>query len=367
MFNLKSVLAVLFFLTVSWSSAAFAMIINDPAALKVFVDTQIGANVLPFPGSSTLVNGKSVMWFLSSSTPGAIDVEVNGVAVASGDLAAAYVGLARAFGISITAVSVSNPNSPSVATTNLLFSNLVVPVAKTAKEKSRNIRQSNILRTFGASLSSEFVSRDNDYNGQIYGMSLGLAYDFDNFTVGVMLPYQHFDYNILYGDRIGTVFFGQYNIPVGKELNFSLTGNLNWLNNNVDYKLGGNQNDNTLGGGISTGVQYALEKIELGAGFTYQFNQDDSRQTDNSQHLLKMGTSAGLRIGNDQVASINFAYTNDPTTYKVKPNDQDYYEVGGDYRNNLSDTWGLNIGYKKTIGLRNYKSDLVYFGSAVHF
>lgn len=365
MSRVKTGLVVVLMLLVVCSSQALASI-TDAASLRTFVYSTIGNNLSQL-SSSALVNGKTVVWW-QPAPGGPIMVDVNNVLVASGDLATVYTELAKYFGISLTTVSdISNPNAPSAFTTEIVFKNFALPTAKTLKDKARDVRKSNQLRTFGANISTEFVDKDNEYNGQIYRLNLGLAYDVNEFSFGVVLPYQHFDYNVLDGDRIGSVLFGQYTIPFGNELSLNFTGNFNYLYNSINIKSGGHETGNMFGAGLSSGIQYSNDSVELGAGATYQYNQDDSGRADDHQHLLKIGASAGKRFGNNQVVSVNGAYTNDVTTYKAKPDDQDYFEVGGDYRMNLSDTWDLNIGYKKTLGLHNYKSDLVYIGTALHF
>ncbi|MDD2365326.1 MAG: hypothetical protein PHN84_04110 [Desulfuromonadaceae bacterium] len=367
----------------SVASVFAAVIIQNATDLRTFVDTTIGQNLSTLSQTAN-VNGQTVVWWQeppqtgpNGTIPGQIAIDIGGVASFYNTLDEVYLALAEHFNISLTSVaSISNPSSPSVMTTNTVFSNLVLPPPKTASEKTavqpkdkdgRDIRESNRLRTFGASLSTEFVDKNNDYKGQVYGMNLGLAYDLDDFTVGVILPYQHFDYNILDADRIGTIFFGQYIVPLGDELSVAFTGNMNYLYNYLSYNKGGHDKRNMFGAGLSSGLQYNSDLLELGVGATYQYNKDNSNQADDYQLLVKTGANAGVRIGNNQVASVNIAYTGDVTNYKAKPEDQNYYEVGGEYRVNVSETWGLNLGYKKTLGLYKYRSDLVYLGSAVHF
>jgi len=42
---------------------------------------------------------------------------------------------------------------------------------------------------------------------------------------------------------------------------------------------------------------------------------------------------------------------------------QNYFEVGGEYKLNIADDWTMNLGYKKTLGLPNYRSDYLTIGT----
>jgi len=227
--------------------ASLAMATVDIVTAGSTTKSVAGTTVYVFSG---IINGRSVSiespssslsnsivnFYVNGTQIGSIDYDAAIAAYASGgsNMSGSFTTLwnayAQALGVSISNVaSLSNPNSPSAMATNLVFENLVMPSPKTAKEKTRDIRQAEGLRTFGANMRTEFVNKDNDYKGQIYGFNFGFAYDINNFTFGIMLPYQNLDYNVLDAHRIGTVLFAQYHIPVNKDLKISSTINFNYL------------------------------------------------------------------------------------------------------------------------------------------
>lgn len=184
---------------------------------------------------NAVINGKNIT--IDYSGPGGIIASyyVNGVYygdTVQGDPStngAAYA-FAQALGISVTtAGSIASPNSPTAVTTRVVFDNLVLPSAQTTNEKKKEEakRKNNSLRVLSSNVSTEWVKNRNE-DGRVYGFNLGFAYDFDNFTIGAVVPYDHLDNNIYRGDRVGTVLFAQHHILSTDTARLSATINTNY-------------------------------------------------------------------------------------------------------------------------------------------
>lgn len=277
--------------------------------------------------------------------------------------------VANALGIPITSAgSIDQPTSAASTTSRLVFTELVVPTMQTTTEKTRQAAQKaqGAVRTFGGSLRTEWVDKAGDENGMVSGFNLGLAYDVDNFTFGVMVPYDYFNFDSFTANRIGSILFGQYHLSLTEELEATLTANLNYMF--TDFRIFGQDDDlNTYGGGLSAGLRYSQELYELGCGISYQYNQDDVDLEDDSQDLVKVGANVGYRVTPDQVVNLFGTWTYDATDYKYDYGDTDYFEIGTEYRGNFTETWALNVGYRKIVDLEDYDSDMVYLGTTWQF
>jgi hypothetical protein len=338
--------------------------LGSKSALQSYV-----SNIMNGSGGTfnDVVNGQSISWQV---IPFSItDISINGGPVITvGSTAEAFDAIYSVIASSMAVGSVSSPNSPSQVTSRLVFDNLVLPSVKTATELRLENEQKakGGVRTFGAVLRGEFV-KANDNNGAIYGFNLGLAYDRDKYTFGVMVPYDRIDIGSLEGNRAGMIAFGQYHLTPLKDWEVSLSGNINYMFTQLDYGSGSDDNLHTYGAGASAALRYMKERYELGSGVSYQYNRSDNITTDNDQHLLKLGLNGGYRITPDNVLSAHASWTCDVTSYTYKPDNDNYFEVGTEYRTNLSDTWSLSLGYKKVLGMSNYRSDLVYIGTLTQF
>lgn len=277
--------------------------------------------------------------------------------------------IADYLGIPLTSAgSLTEPTSAAATTSRLVFTELVVPTAKTSTEKRRLAAQKaqGGVRTFGAALRTEWVEHAGDENGQITGFNLGMAYDVDNYTFGVMVPYDYFDFDSFSANRIGAIGFGQYHLGLTEELEATFTANLNYMFANYDF--GSFDEDlNTYGAGLSAGLSFSQEDYAAGCGLSYQYNQDDVDSPDDEQHLLKLGGNVGIYMTPDQVLNLLVTWNYDATDYKNDYGDTDYFELGVEYRANFSETWAMSAGYRKVVDLENFDSDMVYLGTVWQF
>lgn len=317
------------------------------------------------------VNGELIYWFIDTMH-GTTFLEIGDQTYENIDIydrEAVILLIAQELGIPLTSAgTLTEPTSASATTSRLVFTELVVPTVRTTTEKTRQAAQKaqGAVRTFGGSLRTEWVEKAGDENGMVSGFNLGLAYDVDNFTFGVMLPYDYFDFDSFTANRIGSILFGQYHLSLTEELEATLTANLNYMF--TDFRILGQDDDlNTYGAGLSAGLRYSQELYELGCGVSYQYSQDDVDLDDDSQDLVKLGANVGYRVTPDQVVNLFGTWTYDATNYKHDYGDTDYFEIGTEYRANFSDTWALNVGYRKVVDLEDYDSDMVYLGTTWQF
>ncbi|OHB26574.1 MAG: hypothetical protein A2X84_13155 [Desulfuromonadaceae bacterium GWC2_58_13] len=346
--------------------SAEALTANNLDDLGMIYDDYFGQE-----SGSVEVNGQTIFWF--------VDTLNNTTTLEIGDQIFDHIDIfnrqevllliAEVLGIPLTSAgALTEPTSASATTSRLVFTELVVPTVQTATEQQRTEAQKaqGGVRTFGGTLRTEWVDKAGPENGRVSGFNLGLAYDVDNYTFGLILPYDYFDFDSFTANRIGAIFFGQYHLGISEELEATFTGNLNYMF--TDFSILGQDDDlNTYGGGLSAGLRYSQEAYELGCGISYQYNQDDVDLDDDDQHLIKTGANIGFHLTPNQVVNLFGIWTYDATDYKYDYGDTDYFEIGTEYRANLSETWAMNIGYRKVVDLEDFDSDMVYLGTAWQF
>jgi len=321
-------------------------------------------------GGTAIIDGKTVT-LTESTLPGSVEIWVDGqfVGIALDNRDAILQFLATALDILLaSAGSLANSLAAADFTSWLVFSELIVPTVKTTTEKNRQAarKEQGGVRTFGGSVRFEWVDKGADENGRITGFNLGLAYDVDDYTFGVILPYDYFDFDSFTANRTGAILFGQYHLGLSEELEATFTANLNYVF--TDFRIFGENYDlDTYGGGLSAGLRYSRETYEVGGGVSYQYSLDDVDTADDHQHLFKVGGNYGYRMTPDQVINLFATWNYDATDYKYDYGDSDYFEVGAEYRANFSETWALNLGYRKVVDLSDYDSDMLYLGSAWQF
>ena len=249
----------------------------------------------------------------------------------------------------------------------LVFQQLVLPSAETASEKS-NKANLNLPRTFGASAYWEDVDFENaNLNGDIYGVNLGVAFDNDQLTYGLMLPYDYIDFDSFDGHRVGLIGFTQYSLPLNQTLSASFTGHINYCYTDLDFDFVDADEVNLFGGGLGAAITYDNDIFIFSAGTSYLYNTDDSDADDDEQHLIKTGINAGVRNGDNGVINLFAVWNADVTDYDNDPADDDYYEVGCEGSLTLTDTFGLSLGYKKVLELEDFDADEIYLGSTWKF
>lgn len=276
-----------------------------------------------------------------------------------------------AYGDSIFAGRIFGPlkevATASSQTTNLVMSNLALPVATTKKEKEDQDKAKGAKRArlLDAQLRYEHVDFNNTTVANISGLSLGVAMDSDNFTYGAYVPYDYVrlknsDFDM---HRIGLILFGQYNLKLSD--NLQSTFNLNLPYTRMDFT--GTGDVNVYGGGGGVNLTYDSGVVVPSVAVQYQYSKTD-QDGDNYQHLIATGGNVGFRVGEMIVLNCFGIWNYDASSYlSDNDGDRDYFDVGGEIKYNVSETFSLDLGYKKVLGLEKVDSDMVYLGSVGNF
>ncbi|OQY19061.1 MAG: hypothetical protein B6I36_05260 [Desulfobacteraceae bacterium 4572_35.1] len=335
-------------------------------------------------GGSVEINEQYVSWTVENGVVTyTVEPEGGGQSVdvgttAEGDKDGAIRLLAPYLGVVLATVGgvgsgdeASAYTSPAGVTSRLVMQNLVIPAAKTRAEMKKEDAQKalNMPRTFGAALSWEDVDFDNSgENGDLYGATVGMAWDNENISYGFMLPYDYLDFDSFDAHRVGLIGFGQYNLELSDTLSTSFTGHLNYTYTDMDFDNSGSDDVNMFGGGLSAAITLDKDLFIISTGVSYLYNTDDSNVDNDEQHLVKWGVNAGVRNGDNGVFNVFAVWNSDITDYDNDPDvDEDYYEFGMEGSFTLSDAFGMTIGYKKVIELQDFDSDQVYIGSTWKF
>ena len=259
-------------------------------------------------------------------------------------------------------------------TSQLVFKDLVLPGIKTRLDKETEQEEAAQTlprkpRTFGGTLRYEHVDFDEgslNLDGDIFSTNLHMAWDIENFSVGVLIPYSYLSLKSFDASLIGPLLFGQYSLPFKEIYTLGLTVNGNYMYTAINNNF---PNVNTYGGGISLSLSMDKDLFVLEGAVSYQYNHDDSDSVNNSQHLLKIGANVGVRLGKNVALNLFSIWTYDPTNYQGVPpgNDNNYFDLGLEAGITLSRLWKLHGGYKKVIGLDNFDSNMIYLGTLLKF
>lgn len=275
--------------------------------------------------------------------------------LATNDEAGAYTYL---YGIFSVGVTPSSPSSAPQKTASVVMRNVILPPVQTQQAKRQESGPG--ARFIGGDVRMEWVSTDDAAkDGNIPGVTLGMAFDTEDFSWGFLIPYDHMDMDLYNADRVGAILFGQYGMPVGEMGEAAMTVYGDYMYFDPDK----GENINYYGGGV--GFSYTMDRgiWVPGIAIGYQFTADDSDISQDKQHLVKLGANVGIRTGDRAVVNLFGFYNNDMTSDVPQGFDNTFYDAGAEVGYSITDTWGLNFGYKKVFGITNYDSDMVYLGT----
>jgi len=181
---------------------------------------------------------------------------------------------------------------------------------------------------------------------------------------GFIIPYDYIDMDYLEAHRYGAIGFVKFHAgPV------DITTNLNafqmsWdaANDHMDYF----EDTFYYGAGVTTAYAPDFGVIVPGFAASYQYTQDDTDAKYDYQHLVKGALSLGIRMGDNAVCTLYGIYNKDITDYDWDIDD-DSIDAALEFRFNIGETFSLSFGYKKTLDLDNYESDLGYMGALFQF
>jgi len=264
--------------------------------------------------------------------------------------------------------------SASGLTSGLVFNQLVLPEAQTTTEKT-SAQEGTVPgllqrpRTVGGMFRYEHIHLHQgtlDLDGNSYATNLQLAWDLDRVSFGVLLSYDFLALTSFDAHIVGLVPYVQYHLPVSAIYTVALTVNGNYAYTALNEHFG---DWNTYGGGVSLSVTRDHDILVVRGALSYQYNQDDTANTNDHQHLLKFGTDVGVRIGREAIVTLFGVWNYDPTAYKnvVHPSKNNYVDLGLEGGVSLSKTWKLTGGYKTVLGLTHFDSHQVFVGSLFRF
>src|SRR5205823_6628575 len=159
----------------------------------------------------------------------------------------------------------------------------------------------------------DFENRPINLGGDIYSTTLHTAWDINNSSFRVLVPYDYLALHVLDAHRTGAVLYGQYRLAVIPELSAVFVANGNYLYTAINHGI---RDVNTFGGGVSASLQVDQERVLAGVAISYQYNSDDSHDVNDHQHLLKVGGNVGLRVGSNAVVNAFGTWTQDVTIYR---------------------------------------------------
>ena len=277
---------------------------------------------------------------------------------------------------------------------SLLFNEIILPSISTQIEKAELARrgrkgsfsltpriestytepeapQQQPLKTFDAQLRYERVSLDNtivpDLDGNIFTTDAHMIWDIDDYSIGVLIPYEFMDLNSFNVSRFALIGFGQYRFLVNTRTLLTYSANLQYGHTAISAT--GGDDLNVFGGGFSVSLTIDQDKFVGGGALSYQLNIDDGDSDYNTQHLIKLGANGGIRIMENAAFTLFGALNIDFTSYDntLRDVDQVYLDLGFEVSWSLSPTWKLTGGYKTVLGLADFSSNAIFFGTLLRF
>jgi hypothetical protein len=193
-----------------------------------------------------------------------------------------------------------------------------------------------------------------------------MAWDIENFSVGFLIPYEYLDLKSFNAHQIGTILYGQYNLRLNHVFTMGFTANGNYIYSALDQDI---NNVNTFGGGVGVSLTMGKDIFIIGGAVSYQYNADDSDILNDHQHLIKIGANVGVRIGQRSVVNLFGSWNYDPTDYKqiIAKADDNYFDLGIEASWSITNTWNLNGGYKRILGLQDFESNQFFIGTLLRF
>ncbi len=267
-----------------------------------------------------------------------------------------------------TAPATATSIAPTGRASDTVMRQLVVPTER-PKAYAKVL---NVKRAAGPVLRYENIDLDKDHSDEgadIYGTTLVFAQDRDNASFGIFVPYDYMLFNDSAVDdiqQIGSILFAQYRIPVADEkYMFALTANLNYFFATIDFEDEGDDDVNSVGGGI--GASFKVLKWDSfipAVGISYQYQNDDTEVNDH--HLFRAGANFAWLPATKWAINAFGIWNVDLTDYDPGDNDE-YWDIGMEVNFQATDTWSLNLGYKKVLALEDFDSDQIYLGAVWRF
>ncbi|MBI5844247.1 MAG: hypothetical protein HZB23_06225 [Deltaproteobacteria bacterium] len=258
-----------------------------------------------------------------------------------------------------TSSGMSEPSSAPQRVAEVMLRNVVLPPAVTRLQKKAMLKDRTNTRFVGGDLRYEWVNTGSGRDGEIPGFTAGMAWDQDQFSYGFMIPYDHLDMDGWSAHRFGVIGFGRHNRQVAQDTTASLTGNVHYMYLDVDDF----DSVNYYGFGLSAAAVKDLDWVVPGAALTYQLTKDDTDNDDDVQQLVKLALNCGFRVAENAVFNVFLVYNKDMSSDLPAGTDTTFVDLGFEAGYAVTDTFGVNIGYKTVQEADNYESDTIYIGS----
>jgi len=354
-------------LTMTGNASAYtASTIQD---LSTFYDSSLTTA----SGFDTL-NGQSIDW--STNADGSKTYYLGAgylggkLSWASNDKNGVVQALALALGIPPEEIFINSKGTSGAAQTvsSTVFSDLIVPHPTTIgqQQKAAARKRMGMPRSIAASVRYSYMDTPAD-NGYLAGLNLGLAWDSDSITTGFIMPYDYTDLDgLLSASRLGLIWFGQYSVELSPGMSGRYTIYADYSDTSIDYDAGGDNHVYTHGGGAGASLTWKTAGLTSTVGATVQEHRDNSGG-DRTFDTLKVGLGTAMFIGQTQAIGLNATWTNDFSDYDAAYDDRNLLSVGMTYRNDLSDTWGLNVGITHKFDYNDISITEIYLGSAMAF
>jgi hypothetical protein len=230
-----------------------------------------------------------------------------------------------------------------------------------------------------------------DYDGSSFSAALKLLWEADRFSFGALIPYDRLSLDAFDANRIGTILFSKYDLPLNDTFTLGFSVNGNYIYNQIDSNIDNItfKNFHTLGGNISIALKFdqkgefyqaiTTEQLKISTfsftgsiALSYQFNKDDATREDDengrvvtevdAQHLVILGANVGIRMGSDFALTLYGVWNYDATTYKgsLRGTDDNYVDVLFEGVWNFSRRWKITSGYKKVLGYKELDMDQLF-------
>jgi hypothetical protein len=226
-------------------------------------------------------------------------------------------------------------------------------------------------RVLSGQISYERVELDMvsipDIEGNIFSTQAHLLWDVQDYSFGVLMPFDVMDLDDLDVQRFGMIGFGQYRFLVTTRALLTSTVNANYSYAAIDAP---NQSDlNIFGGGLSVALSVDQDRFVGGGAMSYQFHVDDSDRDNDTQHLLKIGAQAGLRVVEQAAITLLGTLNYDLTDYQDTVRDVDAltFDLSLEFAWSLDARWTLTGGYTKGFGFDDFDSETFFLGASWRF
>jgi hypothetical protein len=264
--------------------------------------------------------------------------------------------------------------SAAGVTSLMIFNQVVLPrieskIERQTREEELAEKLPQRPRTFGGMFRYEhvdFAQQASGLDGNIYATNLQMAWDLENFSIGFLVPYEFLDLRSFDANLVGVIPYGQYHLRLNPIYTIDLTVNGNYAYTGINNNF---SDLNTFGGGAGLSVTMDRESYVISGAFLYQYNKDDSENANNHQHLIKLGANGGIRIGQSSVINLFGTWNYDATDYQPLTNatDDNYFDLGIVASWSITNSWNLNGGYKRILGLNDFESNQFFLGSLLRF